>query len=166
MKYYNVFLYQSCPSEENLEGYPDTWVWKIEECSENDIIPIGAQRMNKEEIRNYKQSQKNIINNFINTKVSSATLVDKKIKGAAKGVKNIIDVFVAENIVMGITQSGKSKLIANVFRDAIFYSQTGSLYECLEAIDLIEITPEMSPFLTEVRKTELKNKILALIGAI
>lgn len=163
MRYYNVYFYSDCPVEQNIDNYPSYWVWKIENSTQNDPTPQGAVKMSLVELQNYKQTHKTNYNSWLNTKIEASTIADKKVKKAIKSANNIISKFCAENIVLGITQAGKTKLIADVLQDVFYYAQTGSLYECLSAMDAITITPEMSPFLTENRRTELKNKIIAVL---
>ena len=166
MRYYNVYLYSSCPAEQNLESYPSYWIWKTEQCNKNDPIPLNSQRMSIEEIRQYKQSKKVIFNSWSAQKTEYQTLADKKVKKAIKGANNLINNFCAENIVMGITQAGKTKLLADTLRDVFYYAQTGSLYECLSSLSSVQITAEMSPFLTEARKLELQQKLSNLLSTL
>src|SRR5271166_4935951 len=55
--------------------------------------------------------------------------------------------FAAENIAMGITQAGKTGLIANALQTVNNYGVTGSLWQAYSALNNVVITPEMSPFL-------------------
>lgn len=163
MRYYNVYFYSNCPIEQNLESYPSYWIWKTEKCNQNDLVPQNAIRMSLEEIRQYKQSKKIILNSWSAQKTEYQTLADKKVKKAIKGANNLINKFCAENIVMGITQAGKTKLLADTLIDVFYYAQTGSLYECLSSLSSVQITAEMSPFLTESRKLELQQKLSNLL---
>lgn len=164
MRYYNVYFYSSCPPEQNIGLNPSYWVWKLENCLQNDPVPTDATRMSLSELRAYKQLHKASYNTWVDAMVTVQTLADKKVKKAIKGVNSIINKFCAENIVMGINQANKTKLVADEFKDVIYYAQTGSLYEALSALDLVVITPEMSPFLTEARRTELRDKLLNFLA--
>lgn len=166
MRYYNVYFYSSCPVEQNQESYPPYWVWKTQRCNINEEIPLGAQRMTLEELRQYKQNNKVNINSWVSQKVEFQTHADKKVKKAIKGASSLISKFCAENIVMGITQAGKTKLLADTLRDVFYYAQTGSLYECLSSLSAVQITPEMAPFLTESRKAELQQKLFNLLNTL
>lgn len=164
MRYFNVYLYESCPVEQNVENYPSYWVWKIENTTSNAEVPQNAQKMSLAELQQYKQTHKNTYNNWINSKIEIQTIVDKKVKKAIAGVNSAINKYCAENIVKGITQANKTKLIADTLKDVFYYAQSGSLYECLTALDQVQITQEMSPFFTEAIRTELKNKINSLLA--
>ena len=72
--------------------------------------------------------------------------------------------FTAENILMGITQLGKTKLIADALKDIDYYGKGRSLYEVLNAINAVVITPEMAPFITTDRMRLLANKVRKYLG--
>lgn len=166
MRHYNVYLYSSCPVEQNPENKPSYWVWKVQKCEQGAAVPEGAQRMSLTELRQYKQTNKTNFNSWVATRTDYQTHADKKVKKAIKGANSLINKFCAENIVMGITQVGKTKLLADALRDVFYYAQTGSLYECLSSLSAVQVTPEMSPFLTEERKTELQQKLSNLLSTL
>lgn len=72
--------------------------------------------------------------------------------------------FAAENVAMGITAAGKTKAVADLARDVMYYLQTGSLYEAATAVDLVDTTG-MAPFLTPARMTQFKARIMAFFGS-
>jgi hypothetical protein len=76
----------------------------------------------------------------------------------------IADEFAAENIAMGITQAGKTRLIANAVKDISFFLSTGSIYEAANACDEVVITEDMAPFLTPTRAAAFKGKILGFFN--
>ena len=160
---FNVYLYNECPSELNPQNYPSYWIWKIEKALSEEV-PQGAIRMTLLEITAYKQTHKANINAWTQTKVDAYIPVRRKVIKAIESANDLIRQFAAENIAMGITQAGKTKLIADILKDVFYYAQTGSLYECIAAIDAIVILPEYAPFITEERKTDLKNKVLDVLA--
>ena len=97
------------------------------------------------------------------TTLDMETIIKAKVNKAIYGANEIIKQFATENIMMGITQAGKTKLIADSMSSVMYYCQTGSLYEVLTALNAITITQEMSPFLTEARKIEYIAKFTALL---
>ena len=74
--------------------------------------------------------------------------------------------FTAENIVMGITQAGKTELIGETLRDLSYWTSTGSLYCALGEIQKLKttFTPEMSPFITLARLVSFENQIRQYLG--
>lgn len=133
-------------------------------CQEGDAVPETASRMTQSEIQSYRESKRTDFNAWVATKADAYSPVRAKVYKAVSSSNNLIKQFAAENIMLGITQAGKTKLIADTFKEVFYYAQTGSLYECLSSLDAIVITPEMSPFLTEARRTDLRNKLLNLLA--
>lgn len=92
--------------------------------------------------------------------------------GAAKIAKAqaAFNVLVAEyagtNVVQQITAAGKTKIIGEALRDVMYWGQTGSLWECYHAVEQVEITPEMAPFLTEAIRQQFKNKLIEILGTL
>jgi len=71
--------------------------------------------------------------------------------------------FAAENITLGITQSGKTKEVSDYLKNVLRYGQTGSLYEVIGEIDLLVQGPppnDLSPFVTVDRLQSFKAKVL------
>jgi hypothetical protein len=92
--------------------------------------------------------------------------------GSAKAAKakeefnKLVNEVAGENIIGQITAAGKTKLIADALKDVVYYGSQGSLWEVYSAIEKIEITPEMAPFLTEERKQLLKNRVIQIISSL
>lgn len=94
-------------------------------------------------------------------------------------INNVINAFAAENIAMGITQAGKTGDVLGIFekRYDIGYAHpvslkgsfdTGSLYVSLEILQHVRDNPGefsgLSPFVTDARLLEMKNKIETFLG--
>ena len=89
------------------------------------------------------------------------------IENAMRFFHDIMVVFAAENITMGITQSGKTKAVADYLQDVLRYGQSGSLYEVISEIDsliLAGVPTDLSPFVTVARLTEFKSKIAGYLA--
>lgn len=90
-----------------------------------------------------------------------------KYQKAVAGYQTEMQIFVAENLAMGISSApGKVKLIGDTMKDVQYYGSVGSLYECLDALNHIKITPDMAPFLTQPRLDYLKNRIVAILSSL
>lgn len=75
---------------------------------------------------------------------------------------DLISQFAAENVIMGITQANKTKAVADYLSDVTRYLSTGSLYEVINEINRLqqnEIPQDLTPFVTNERMNEFKNKI-------
>jgi len=86
------------------------------------------------------------------------------IDNAINSWKNLVIIVAAENIAMGITQSGKTKLISDTLAPVVLYGSSGSLWEAYEALNKIQVTPEMAPFITHDRIQWMKNQLIQAIS--
>jgi len=84
------------------------------------------------------------------------------INDAISYFKSIQVEFAAENITLGISQSGKTKDVSDYLKNVLRYGQTGSLYEVISEIDLlIQSDPpeDLEPFITVDRLNVFKAKV-------
>lgn len=77
------------------------------------------------------------------------TMFEIKIQRAILGFNDMMIKYVASNVILGITQQGKTQLIADTLKDVQRYGQSGSLYAAISALQRIPLTPEMDPFLNQ-----------------
>lgn len=90
-------------------------------------------------------------------------VVQQKIVDAIKFGHNLTVKFATENVLMGITQAGKTKEVSDYLADVTRYCQTGSLYEVINEIDRLiasGIPTNLSPFITVDRLNEFKQSTL------
>ncbi len=78
--------------------------------------------------------------------------------------QQMVVTFAAENIAMGITQQGKTQLIASALQEVLTYGSSGSLWQAYAALSNVQITPEMSPFLTTARIEWMRNSMIQIIS--
>lgn len=69
------------------------------------------------------------------------------VQNAINGFNTMMVQFAVSNILLGITQAGKTQLIADTLADVMRYGQSGSLYAVISALEAITPTSEMSPYL-------------------
>lgn len=72
----------------------------------------------------------------------------------------------AENIALGITQSGKTKLIADALFPVMVYGSSGSLWEAYNELNKVKITPDMAPYITHDRLEWMKNQLIQSISSL
>lgn len=89
-----------------------------------------------------------------------------KVAKAKEEFSKLVNEVAGENIIAQITAAGKTKLIADALKDVAYYGSQGSLWEVYSATEKIKITPEMAPFLTEERRQNFKNRIIAIISSL
>lgn len=97
---------------------------------------------------------------------SAQQITQQKIQNAINGFNNIMLQYVASNVLGGITQMGKTELIADALADVQRYGQSGSLYAAITALQAVEITPDMAPFLTPDVVASLVNQTLAVLASL
>lgn len=73
----------------------------------------------------------------------------------------LIDKNVSENIAMGITQAGKTRLIGEAAEKLSFWLSNGSLYEARAEIAILKanMNPAWAPFITDARLTTMDNEL-------
>ena len=93
--------------------------------------------------------------------------VKKIVTEAISFGQNLIIDFAAENVLMGITQAGKTKEVADYLADVMRYAQSGSLYEVLAEVNRLQtsgLPAELAPFVTTDRMNAFKLKIEQYLG--
>lgn len=98
--------------------------------------------------------------------VSAQIITQNKIQNAINGFNTILIQYVASNVLSGITQQGKTQLIADALADVQRYGQSGSLYAAITALQQVDITPEMAPFLTAPIVASLISQTLAVLASL
>jgi hypothetical protein len=158
-----VLLYEKVTNKP--AGIPDVWPAEVKEVTElpnSDWIEMSVA-----EFEAYKATHQATYNTWYQSTIPAAdpNAVFVDIVNKAKVfAESVIITAAAENIRLGITQAGKTKLVADTLKDLVYYLQSGSLYEAMAAIDAVVVTPEMSPFITAERLLIFKNKIRAYLG--
>lgn len=89
-----------------------------------------------------------------------------KIQKAQVAFNTLVLEFAGANVIQQITAAGKTGLIGEAVRDVMYWGQTGSLWEAYKAVEKIEITPEMAPFLTEQTRQDFKNKLIQILASL
>jgi hypothetical protein len=76
----------------------------------------------------------------------------------------MVQQFATENIIMGITQAGKTQLIADALYQVMVYGSAGSLWQAYAALSNVVVTPEMAPYLTAERIQYMRNVMIQIIS--
>lgn len=158
-----VLIYQFVSNKP--AGMPDAWPAEVKETSE--LPNENWLLMTEQEFVAYKSTHQAAYNAWYASTIPAPNPLNTYIAIVSKAkefANEIMNIAAAENILMGITQVGKTKLIADTLRDVTYYLQSGSLYEAMTSIDAVVITAEMAPFITSSRLLEFKNKIRVYLG--
>jgi hypothetical protein len=112
------------------------------------------------------QQQTTTVNNIVNAHEGNAPaelVVKNTVKNAIEFGNNLIVEFASENVLLGITQVGKTKEVADYLADLMRYAQTGSLYEVINEVDrLIDagLPVNLEPFITETKMNAFKQQVV------
>ena len=97
----------------------------------------------------------------------TSDIVKKTLNNAIEfGTRLLLD-FATENILLGITQSGKTGAVTLYLHKLGHYISTGSLYEALNEIDALVaagVDVTLAPFVTEARLLSYKTQIQEYLG--
>lgn len=107
-----------------------------------------------------------ILNSYAQPPPSAQQITQGKIQNAINGFNSIMLQYVAQNVLGGITQMGKTELIADALADVQRYGQSGSLYAAISALQAVQLTPQMAPFLTPDIVASLVNQTLAVLASL
>ena len=108
----------------------------------------------------------NLINNH-NPNPNMQEIIRVRIKESINFANEMLVNFATENVLLGITQAGKTKEVADYLTDLLRYGQSGSLYEVVNELDrLIALgDPQgLAPFITVVRLEALKQQTLDFLS--
>lgn len=101
---------------------------------------------------------------FDQWKIDSTQLSESQKFGSMRDSwQKIADDLAVENAALGITAAGKSKEVADSFRDVVFYLNANTPTEALVALNSITPVPV---FLTAEKITELNDAFTAIIVAL
>lgn len=98
---------------------------------------------------------------------TSQDIVRETVAAAIAFGQDLIVDFAAENVLMGITQAGKTKDVADYLSNVMRYAQSGSLYEVIAEVDRLVadgLPANLEPFITTARMAEFKSRVEAYLG--
>lgn len=101
-----------------------------------------------------------------NQNLSTQQIVENKISKAIVGFNQLMIEYAAHNVLLGITQAGKTQLIADTLLPVMQYGETGSMYAVIAALQAVTVTDEMAPFLTNAVITDLINKAYSVLSSL
>lgn len=91
-------------------------------------------------------------------------IVERTIHDAIKFGQRMVVVFAAENVILGITQAGKTTAVRKATADVVSALNTGSLYDAMAECRLIPAEDKDSVFVTDARLLNFINKIETYLG--
>lgn len=151
---------------------PSEWVWGTIIEQQNNSLPDQSGEwivLTVDQFNAYKTLYRASYNTYIE-QVKQQENIEKQVKSIVIDAKrfgdDLIITFATENILMGITQAGKTKAVSDYLADVTRYAQTGSLYEVVNEIDrliALGIPSDLAPYVTTQRMTDFKQKVLGYL---
>jgi len=127
-----VLLYQNVPVESKPSGIPDVWPSTVIELGDSTTLPDETwSLMTREDYCTYVSTHQSTYDTwFANSiQVENSIKAVQTMIGQARefGTKVILE-YAAENVLLGITQAGKTKQVQDALIKVVFALLTGSLY--------------------------------------
>lgn len=154
-------------------GMPGDWPAEIKELDVDAELPGPLWLwMTDEQLtaqRKTHQAAYDTYANAIRAQNDQMIALDAILERARRFGSALIVQTAKENVLMGITQAGKTRLVADYCQKLTYYLQTGSMYAALEEInDLINdpnrASKGMAPFITTERLNAAKAQIMVFLG--
>ena len=120
-----------------------------------EIIEEAADLPNLQEIID-------LADNYI--EYCAAEDLKRKVESALGYGQGLIAEFIRENLVLGITQAGRTKVVRKAMNEVISCLQTGSLYDAIDELRLIPAEDKDPTFITDVRILSYINKLETYLG--
>ena len=148
--------YRDCPLEQLPPNTSLDWPWMVQaidsEKESLELQSLGFKVIPEEDFEKYKLS--------IAPQLRVEAIIDESIEfGAA-----LLTEFSAENVLLGITQLGKTGEVLVKLQGVMSAIIAGSLYEAISRIRAIPITDHDGRFITPARLLIFINKIEAYLG--
>jgi hypothetical protein len=87
----------------------------------------------------------------------------EKVQEAQAAWTGMVQQFGAENMAMGMSSTIANE-IELALQEVNLYGSQGLLWLAFDALSYVEITPQMSPYLTPDRIQYMKNQIIQAVG--
>jgi hypothetical protein len=150
-------------------GIPDEWPAEIIELGESEDLPDETWVLMT--VSNYATYRANHISEYVTWASTyyatpQLTIVSTRIAQAMNFGRSLIIRYASENVLMGITASGKTKAVADCLQQLSYYISSGSLYQAISQIDTLisdGLDESLSPFITEARLNTYKAMIVAFL---
>lgn len=164
-----VLLYQYVTDKPS--GIPDAWPSQTVELGDGTDLPGDDWvLMTSDELATYISDHAAAHSTWATSyyAIPISRIVNDKIRSSMSFGEQLLIQFATENVLLGITQSGKTTAIVNYLDALRRYVSSGSLYSAITEIDARIADPDLetnyAPFLTVDRLTLYKQKIQAFLG--
>ena len=146
-------------------GIPVNWPAETVDLGESTALPEGEGwiLMTESELTAHKATYQSEYNTFTYS-INIRRTVDKNVTRAIVFGQNLVKDFAVENVMMGITQSGKTNQVRKATQEVISALSTGSLYDAIHEARQIPQEQKDDTFVTDARLLVFINKIESFLG--
>lgn len=139
-----------------------------------DGLRCDSENMNVDFKEDYSEDDETLVSNYwasINSHSFDITIqeiVFSKINDAIVFGNRMIVQAAVENVLLGITQAGKTKDVSDYLSNLQMYLRSGSLYAAISEIDTLKagsIPSGLSPWVTSARLDTYKTQIQAFLSS-
>lgn len=162
-------LYEDCPEAQRPKGIPLVVPWQLSTITEEQISYYQSKGFivsTEEEYNTYLLSINSELEAWqaISVQLEALATVDRAIRDAMDFGAIIIREFSSENVLLGITQLGKTGEVLDKLQSVLVAVQAGSLYEAINRIKAVPVEDYDLVFITEARLLGFCNKIETYLG--
>lgn len=148
---------------------PDGYYWDKYEIEDGLVESFVAQGYTVISVESFNSDMSAIDLTAYNASIApTAQQTVEAVVAAAKSFgEQLVAEFKTENVLMGITQAGKTVAVTKYLHWVEHHTLAGSLYASLEEIAVKQaegIPSDLAPFVTDARLTTFKNKIQIYLG--
>ena len=155
--------YEDCLEEERPPGVLLSFPYMMRQCEEEETEDLQGQGytvVTQEEYDTLVSS----LSSANSASMQIASIKTDILSPAISFGQELITTFAAENIGMGITQTGMTTPVRTVTADIVSALATGSLYDAITAAKAIPIESYDSTFVTAARLLLFVNEIETYLG--
>jgi hypothetical protein len=148
--------FSECPEEQRPVNINLSWPWQEQYCSSSEealqLQENGFTVVTEDQYSTYKK--------LISPQVNIEDIITKAIVFGDSLLKE----FAAQNVLLGITQEGKTGEVLAKLSGVMTSMQAGSLYEAIVRIKAIPSTEYDTKYVTASRLVAFLNKIEGYLG--
>lgn len=169
-----VLLYSKI--ENNPQNIPGVWPAEVKEITDASEAPSSDWLvMSRQEYNDYLVANKSAYDAWSAAQATAQQtavvtgIVKNKVSGATAFGQSIAISFATTNILMGITQAGKTQQVADYCQKLQYYISTGSLYAVLNELtrmlnDPVRPSLGLEPFINDSLLSNYINQVKAYLG--
>lgn len=158
-------VFQLCPVEQRPLGIPLSYPWIQQSCSESEAPAMtrkGWTVMSEDDYLAYVASEADRITEYEAVKTQLA--VEQSLQAAMNFGTQCLREFSAQNVLLGITQSGMTGTILTILTGVMQALLAGSLYEAMARVRAVDPADYDGTYLNATRCLTFINKIETYLG--